>query len=235
MFFFFFVDLGCTTKEEKAIYNLLQLVTLAVEMKWHVVVSTSSGGGWDVPGHSLESVSISQCLKRMCSYSQVLTSKNFTDKEADVYINKFEIDKEKLEKDIETGNNPRILYMFAYTSSPTICDTAAKYQQSMLSYQSTMTKLAQELLSVMERKEFDLCLKNFLQWLEYARHNVPLNDLYKPAYMASYVHAEHLTYYTEENENQFSIKLHIPSMYAYLVRQLKIMYRKKQSNVHNIL
>lgn len=59
----------CTT------YDILD-TTLTI--KWHVVLSTSGGFGWDIQADSHWSVSISGYLRMMTSDLQVLTTMNFT-------------------------------------------------------------------------------------------------------------------------------------------------------------
>ena len=62
-----------------------------------------------------------------------------------------------------------------------------------------------------------------------------LDNSQQGMYKSSCVHYEYLTYCIENPDGkQFSVKMYIPAMYPYLVHELKRMYSKKQSNVHNI-
>ena len=226
--------MGCTTKEEIYVRDLLQLAISAVEMKWHVVVSSSSGSGWKTQGDSKVSISITECLKSMTSDFQVLRSMNFTNKEAEMFINEFEIDITKLEKDIETGNNPRILRTFASTSSSKVRDSKSKYDSCMLRYYQSMRDFVRELLLIVEKREFSRSLEDCLLWLEHARHGVPVDVSLILKYKGSYLHAENLTYCIEEKgKKEFQIHMYIPSMYSFLIEELKERYNDKESNVHN--
>ena len=51
----------------------------------------------------------------MTSDFMILRSRNFTDKEAKVFIDEFEIDITRLEKNMDVANNLRILRIFVRT------------------------------------------------------------------------------------------------------------------------
>ena len=232
----FFVDLGCTTKDVNSVRTLLDLAWMATRRNWYVVVSLSSGGGWMIQRESIVSADIFRSLTQMTSDYEILQSSNFTDEEAKVFIDKLKVDIRRLEKDIETANNPRILRIFAFTkTSMTLSTGIEKYDGCHTRYEQIMTELVRQLLLTMDKREFDRTLKDCLKWLEYARYNVPVDNSQKELYKSSYLHHENLTYCIEEkNRKQFTIKMYIPSMYAYLLYELKRMYWNKQSNVHNI-
>ena len=229
---FFFVDLGCTTKDDESIASLLELASTATVMKWHVVVSTSSGGGWRNPYNTALRERIARYLNRMSSQYSLLASTNLTNKEAKTFIDVFKIDINRLEKDIEMANNPRILYTFTYTTTE-YENGNDKYGSSMNNFQQYMRKLVRELLSALDDKVYNRSLKNCVEWLEYARHNVPLESHNVATYKKSYLHQENMTTCIEDG-NEHKIKMHIPSMYSYLIGELKQKFHQRESDVYNL-
>lgn len=226
----FFVDLGGTTKQDpKHIEFLLRLAEIAFVTGWNVVVSTCSGQDWKNVCDTAMADRITKSLHLLESNFETAQSKSFTDEEAEKFIWELKIDKEKLEKEIETGNNPRVLQQFINTQG-----SSEKYEMGMKSFNKMMRKMVNELLLAFKSKVYERSLSKCLQWLQYARHNVAIKGHNLQSYKESYLHQEKLTTYTECEGNSYKIKLHIPSVYPYLVDELKEQYTKRVSGVYEL-
>ena len=65
---------------------------MATRRNWYVVISLSSVGGWMIQRESIVSADTFRSLKYMRSDYQILQSRNFTDKEANTFIEMWEIE-----------------------------------------------------------------------------------------------------------------------------------------------
>ena len=228
----FFVDLSGTTKNEYLVNDLVELATLAVSDNWEVIVSTSCGGGWTLHGLSPTHDNIAKVLNSMKLHYQFVESKDFSDEEAKIFIQTFEVGVDKLKNDgIEIGNNPRLMSLFTKTSSSDRRYDMTKYEQRRLMYSDYLRKFAKDLIDLLERREFDTHLRDCLLMLEHARHSVPLPEDLKLDYADSYVAREHLIYVA--NKDTFEIRMHIPALYDYLIVDLKKRYSKPDSDIHS--
>lgn len=196
--------------------RLLDLAIFASNSDWVVIVAVSSGSGWTIGSNTTDDRKMSEDLMKMRKEFVLVKSQNFTKDEADVFITHYMIDSKQLdEQSIELNNNPRLLYMFAYTHQTTFLTCHSLYCKNMM-------KLVSDLLEVMKRKEFSQSLKNCVTWLENARHGVhiPIEKLNK--FNGSYLSSENLAYYELcENNSKFKIMLYIPDVYDYLVDALR--------------
>ena len=208
----------------------------AIHSKWEVVLSVS-GAGWTVGSQTFKERQISDILSSVRNKFQLVKSQNFTKNEADVFIKEHMIDSKKLDEDcIETNNNPHILRIFSNTCPmSTLAETNERYSSCLKTYDGHMRKLVKDLISVMQRKEFDRNLRRCLTWLENARHGVSVPKTQLKDYRMSYLDCENLTYvHVGESEHTFEIKLHIPDVYNYIVDELKDRYQKRDTDVFAI-
>ena len=107
--------------------DISTLLLLVKRWGWCVVVSLSSGGGWKIPSDSAVTKKIFEKLSAMTSDYIILPSRNFTDNEAKVFIEHFEIDIKTLEKSMDVANNPHILRIFAHTLDKSHSEAKQKY------------------------------------------------------------------------------------------------------------
>ena len=146
---------------------LPDLAIFATHCGWVVILAVSSGSGWIIGSKTTADRRMSEDLMNMRKEFVPVKSQNFTKDEADVYItHSKQLDKHS----IELNNNPRLLYMFAYTHQTTFLTCNSLYRKNM-------RKLVSDLLEIMKRKKFSQSLNDCLTWLENAHHGVHTVEL----------------------------------------------------------
>lgn len=217
----FFVDLCYDTMDQQHVPNLVQLALTASTLGYYTVVAYSNDDG---SMNALSTTTLSTVRNQLETLDAGLEqheSTVFSDREAKKFVDKFDVDVQRLEEDyIQVANNPYLLSLFRDTVSKRY-----RFELAIRSFDNKMNELAKAFISTLYNLIYSGDFNGCLELLECARHNVDLNPAQLAQYKRSYLERKYLTT-LEVDEGSHRVKLLFPTMYNRVVERLKVMYRQ---------
>ena len=189
---------------------------------WCVVVSSSSGSGWQLPAMVSDcnkdkkcAVDLSRSLQLV--FFQVLSS-NFNLLETTTFMTINNIS-EALKEEIiaATNGNPLLLNCF---KNAAILGTGRGYKHLEDIHRDIILNLIKSLRIDVFRYEMEGCHK----WLSFAAQEYPIPIQQMCEYEQSYLACENLTYYSTKDEDNFVLGMIFPNLYRHFMRECKVMY-----------
>lgn len=196
-----FADTGHVVKADpKSLFEVLSLVSLALERKWFVVLSTSSGSGWTVTGRDNYYV---RDIRRMLDgleqkMQDVILSQNFTSEEFVTYT-KMEgkrINYNIADIEYQTHRNPLLLSYFNG------CKNDSHYFRGLQKMNCLSMYMINDLIRLVQRNDnkyistFEDCLK----WTSYCTEKTSLSMSELKKCHSSYLVQENLIFFFFLNE-----------------------------------
>ena len=222
-----FVEMGLTSKQQlEQLVSLLGLADAARIYKWFVIISGSSGYVWKNLGTSAVEIEMVQYLNKFDILFKTLKSQNFTDDEISVYVSEYKVDKATLDSEVAGSDNPLILSYFQNTHN-----SKDRFFEGFEKLQDFVRRLTHDLIESMKTKVFTATLVECHKWLVHAVQETPIPISEKKNYWKSYAQKENLTSVRDENNKQFSLKLHFPEFYAAFVSELRDQFEDNVDDV----
>lgn len=128
--------------------DVMEIAKNSLRSSWYVVIAISSGCGWRLDIHDSSQYTLSLLKEKLV----ILESKNFSDSEAELFMDKHSIDKALWDAVLfpRTGGNPLLLSKFADTKG----QEERYIHYAMANVETEMNSLVTKLLSVSKKWEF---------------------------------------------------------------------------------
>lgn len=198
-----FAELGPSSKADtKMMCTLFKFIVLAMNYKWFLIISNSSGGLSTVNSKEADGSKVITAALSIRAKCKFLESKNFNEKEAKAFCNHF---------NVEDSIPPKVyynpLYLSFYNDSlndparlTTACNSITRVRDAFV------RDLSQQF------KDYGNACKigKSLNLLKCALGGIPIDNKLRIAYDTSFLWNEHLTYVDEQNTTDFLLKLYDP-------------------------
>ena len=192
----------------------------------YVVISSSSGSGWNKASMSASTVAGKNASERWKTLRRdlaVFKSTNFTNVEASLYMKMYKIDEKWKDGLLAlTGGNPLLLSYFRS------CNTNyQKYYMGVTDVSHEVDKVVLNLLEMKENEVLESKLQNCKKWLMHALNSWAIEPGDMKDFMNSYIALENLVY-RREDANECTFTLSFPSLYGNFIKHLKKCFREKK-------
>lgn len=200
---FLLVEMGSFVHSTSpALWDFMWLINSTVEIhsNVYVILSYSSGHGWMSLCNTDNEIFIDKMWNNICCILYPISSRNFSELEAKLYMSKNNID-DHWNKQLQalTGWNPLLLSYFK--------DVEEKSFRSRVDVvEKTVDKVIVELLKVKGDDLVEAKLLDCVKWLTYAQNSFQIGKKEGSEFFSSCVANEHLVYIIESPE-KFTLTL----------------------------